>query len=81
MKADPQTNVVVMQPSVDHELVSVLRELIEQAQAGSIVGFAYISLRPGGQYSGDVIGAARRLPLLALGVVKALENQVINLPK
>ena len=85
MSAETQTqesNVVVLRSvSNSQELVSTLKALLARAEGGSITGFAYITLEPGGRYSGDVLGAARRLPILALGIIKALEDKVANLTK
>lgn len=72
-------NVVVVRPLDSQELVSALKELLARAESGALTGFAYVTLEPAGRYSGDVLGAARRLPILALGVIKALEVKVAAL--
>lgn len=73
------SKVVVVQLGPDQALIETLRQLLVRAEAGELNGFAYITLEPYGKYSGDVLGAARHLPILALGVVKALENKISGL--
>ena len=74
------SNVVVLRSvSNSQEVVNTLKALLARAEGGYLTGFAYITLEPYGRYSGDVLGAARRLPILALGVIKALESEVADL--
>lgn len=69
----------LVQPQADKATVEALTILLEKAKQGGVVGFAYVALHQGGQYSGDVIGRARRFPIYALGLVRKLENLIDQL--
>lgn len=64
------------QPSVDSETVAALEKLVEEAKRGRVVGIAYIALRCGRDYSGDVVGRAEDHPLLTRGIAQALSDLV-----
>jgi len=66
-------------PVRDKETVEVLYDLLKQAHEGKIIGFAYVALHPGCDYSGDVVGTARSTPLLARGIVGALWEELPTL--
>ena len=68
-------------PTVDRETVETLHRLLKEAQAGRIVGFAYVALHCGPDYSGDVVGHATAHPLFTLGVARALEDLVAHHPR
>lgn len=70
-----------MQSSCDQELINTLQGLLKLAQCGAITGLAYVTLEPGCAFSGDVVGSARQIPLLTMGIVKALENKVAILTR
>lgn len=61
---------------VDEETVTALTQLLEAAQAGRIVGIAYVALHHGPDYSGDVVGHAKSHPIFTLGIARALEDLV-----
>jgi hypothetical protein len=56
--------------------VEALEILLARAQAGEIIGLAYVALQPAAGYSGDLVGNALDHPVMALGLAKALEDQI-----
>ncbi len=66
----------LVDPQADPQVIATLRKLLAQAEAGQIVGLAYIAMMPGWQYSGDLVGLALQQPLVALGLASALEHQI-----
>lgn len=70
------TPLQVVQHDPDTEVVEALEHLLSEARLGHITGFAYVTLEPGASYSADVLGRARTVPILALGITKALENAI-----
>lgn len=69
----------LVQPQTDKATVEAVEKLLEQAKQGTVVGFAYVAMRQGGKYSGDVVGRARQFPIYALGLVRTLENLIVKL--
>jgi hypothetical protein len=65
----------------DDDTVEVLQKLLKQASRGEIIGFAYVALRPGCDYSGDVVGVARSSEIITRGVVSTLWDQIPRLTK
>lgn len=63
----------------DPQVLETLYHLVEEAKAGRITGLAYITLEHGDRYTADVVGRARRSPLLTLGITKALEDAVAEI--
>lgn len=68
----------LVDPQIDQRVITTLKMLLARAEAGHIVGLAYIAMMPGWQYQGDITGVALDKPLLALGLVSALEHQLSN---
>jgi hypothetical protein len=66
----------LIQPCVDAETVAALQALLKDAQAGRIVGMAYVVLCRRNQYQGDLVGTAKTSPLLARGLCRALEDAI-----
>jgi hypothetical protein len=67
---------VLIKPCVDAETVETLQGLLKEAQAGRIVGMAYVALLRQNQYQGDLVGTAKTTPLLARGLCRALEDAI-----
>lgn len=63
----------------DAETVRAAEKLLSDALAGEIVGLAYVVLKPGGAFSGDVVGSARSHPIYTLGLARALEIKLVSL--
>ena len=63
----------------DLDTVETIRDLLAKAERGEILGFAYVTLRSGGDFSGNVTGIAKTHPIYALGLVKALERKLAAL--
>jgi hypothetical protein len=76
---DVLTKLCALRPKSDPDVVRVLRLLLAQAEAGEIIGLAYVALKPGYEYSGDLLGYGLKHPVMALGLAKALEDKVSNL--
>lgn len=69
----------LIKPRVDAETVETLQGLLREAEAGRIVGLAYVALCRQNQYQGDLVGTAKTSPLLARGLCRALEDAVADL--
>lgn len=66
----------------DPDVVEALEQLLIQARRGDdIIGLAYVVLKVGSGYEGDVRGAALQHPVMALGLAKALQHQLLKLIK
>lgn len=71
---------MAVQPSKgDPELVDALEKLLAAARRGEVIGAAYVVLKKGAKYEGDVLGSALHNPVTALGLSKALEHQLLKL--
>lgn len=75
MGASPK-HLHLVDPKRDQEIIAALRKLLAQAEAGEVVGLAYVAMMPSWAYQGDVIGIALQKPLVALGLASALEHQI-----
>lgn len=73
------TKLSALKPKSDPEIVRALQLLLAQAEAGQVTGIAYVALRPGHEYSGDIVGYGLHHPLMALGLARALEDKVSTL--
>lgn len=65
--------------SRDPEVVQALEKLLARARAGEVIGLAYVAMMPAHEYEGDSLGAALQHPVMALGLARALEDQIIQL--
>lgn len=65
--------------SGDPTVVESLKSLLQMAEAGEIIGLVYVALQPRHDYVGDLVGNAVHHPVMALGLVKALEDQITTL--
>lgn len=57
----------------------MLEELLALAKDGQLLGLAYVALKPCHEYQGDTVGTALRHPVMALGLARALEDQITQL--
>lgn len=57
----------------------MLEELLALARDGQILGLAYVALKPCHEYQGDTSGTALQHPVMALGLARALEDQIAEL--
>jgi hypothetical protein len=64
---------------VSLETVQILTKLLREAQAGELVGLAYVAIHPAYEFEADATGSARQLPEMAVGMLKALEGQLLRL--
>lgn len=63
-------------PRPDPETVALLSRLLADAQAGKVIGIAYVALHSQDEYSGDVVGQCLRSPLLSRGICRCLEDTI-----
>lgn len=64
---------------LDQHVIETLRELLAKAESGQIIGLAYVAMQPAYEYQGDLVGYALEHPVMALGLLKALEDQVVKI--
>lgn len=73
------THLSLVQDRVDQETVEALSKLLAEARAGKVTGLAFVTIRRGGAYHGDVAGRLRGMPIYTLGLLHALEQTVSQL--
>lgn len=66
----------LVRPHPDPDTVDTLRTLLEKAEAGQVSGIAYVVLEAGDQFTGDVVGRAKRKPHLTAWLLRALEGKI-----
>lgn len=74
-------NIHVLAQKIDQETVDALALLLEAARHGHIVGFAYVALHSGPDFSADVVGCCRDHPLLCRGIASTLADTVAKFCK
>lgn len=84
--AEPRTNARTLAPvlrlvprRVDADTVEVLRELLDHAEAGEIVGIAFAAMYRQRQFITETAGEARRDPVAARGMVATLSDDLAAL--
>lgn len=65
----------------DAQLQASIELLLQKVKDGEVVGVAFVALKPGYDYYGDIAGAALQHPVMALGLSKALEYQISKILK
>lgn len=71
-----ECKVYAIHSGISNETVDVLRYLLKQAEAGQLVGLAFVAIQHGSDYSTGVIGRARETPTLTRGMIDVLEDEV-----
>lgn len=72
--------VVKLVPSpVSQDTVDELFALLQEARAGKIIGLTYVALHPGKEFTADVVGQSRKVPLFTLGTVQRLNQYLLDL--
>jgi hypothetical protein len=66
----------LVRPASDLQTIEALTELLEAAKAGKVIGLAYVALHLQDEYSADLVGQARRSPLLSRGICRCLEDAI-----
>jgi hypothetical protein len=61
-------------PRVDKNCVDTLRELLEQAEAGEIIGYAIAVMYRTRSYYVDALGEADKNPTFARGMIRSLDD-------
>lgn len=73
------TRLSLVQDLADPETIEALSKLLAEARAGQVTGLAFVTIRRGGAYSGDVAGRLRAMPIYTLGLLHALEKTISQL--
>lgn len=68
----------LVQP-VDRNTVECLELLLGEAQAGRVIGLAYIALHARRDYTVDTAGECTRSPTFTRGCLRALDDQLAAL--
>jgi hypothetical protein len=77
----PKSTVVhLARPSVSKETVRACRLLLQEAEAGRLIGLSWAAHLPGHEYEVDIAGEARRLPAFTAGIVLKLLHEILSLP-
>jgi hypothetical protein len=66
-------------PQVSLTTVEVLTYLLSEAQAGRIVGLAYVAMHNQQNHTADVVGLSCQCPSLTRGVLKQLDDELADL--
>lgn len=66
-------------PKVSPTTVEVLKLLLAEAQAGRIVGLAYVAMHSQNEHTSDVVGLSCQCPSLTRGVLKQLDDELADL--
>ena len=77
MKVDPDRTpraALTLVPSVSHETVKMLEELLSLARAGNVVGLAFCAIFRGLDYQVEIVGETRRHLTLTRGMVCSLDD-------
>ena len=67
---------VVSSDTPEEDTVAALTDLLARARRGEVVGLAYVELYRGGDFRTDVRGRCDAYPLMALGMVDILADQI-----
>lgn len=59
-----------------HDTVEALRELLEEAEAGEVVGLAFAAMYRRRQFITDTAGECHRNPVFTRGMIAALDDCV-----
>jgi hypothetical protein len=62
--------------SLSHDTVEALRELLEHAEAGEIVGIAFAAMYQRREFITNSAGECHRNPVFARGMVAALDDEL-----
>lgn len=68
---------LVQQP-ISHDTVKALKELLEDAERGEVIGLAFAVMYKGRDYIVDTAGEAHRSPTFARGMVQALDDHLMG---
>jgi hypothetical protein len=60
----------------DDDTVQRLRSLLEQAEAGELVGLAWVAMYRGRDYTVNTCGAMHKNPTFCRGAIAALSDEV-----
>lgn len=66
----------VIQNQTSKEVIDTLLYLLQEAEGGRLIGFAYGAMLPQGKFFVDAAGAAYRSPLVAMGIIQCLSNEL-----
>jgi hypothetical protein len=60
--------------ALSHDTVDALRELLEQAEAGQVVGIAFAAMYKSRQFITNTAGECHRNPVFTRGIVSVLDD-------
>jgi hypothetical protein len=68
----------LMPDNISHDTVEALKSLLEEAERGEIIGFAFAAMYKGRDFIVNTAGEAYRSPTFARGMVQALDDHLMN---
>lgn len=66
-------------PLRSKDTIDVLEQLLADAQAGRLIGLAYIATYCAREYTADVTGEARRNPVTTRGMLQELDDKLAEI--
>jgi hypothetical protein len=68
----------LMPDNISHDTVEALKSLLEEAERGEIIGFAFAAMYKGRDFIVNTAGEAYRSPTFARGMVQALDDHLMD---
>lgn len=68
----------LVQETISHDTIEALRVLLKDAERGEIIGVAFAVMYKGRDYIVNAAGEAYRSPTFARGMVKALDDHLMQ---
>lgn len=69
----------LVQETISHDTVEALRKLLRAAEHGEVIGVAFAVMYKGRDYVVNTAGEAHRSPTFTRGMVKALDDHLMQL--
>lgn len=69
---------ILVPDNVSHDTVECLRQLLDQAKKGQVIGLAYSAMLKQRAYIVNTAGAAYESPTFAMGMTAALMHQLAD---
>lgn len=68
----------LVEETISHDTIEALRELLNSAERGEIIGIAFAVMFKGRDYTVNTAGEAHRSPTFARGMVQALDDHLMQ---
>jgi hypothetical protein len=68
----------LMPDNISHDTVEALKSLLEEAERGEMIGFAFAAMYKGRDFTVNTAGEAHRSPTFARGMVQALDDHLMD---